>query len=62
MDAFRILLAIILVAMTGCITWLSVKLDSVREDAEVLDLQLESLQRAVEAVMERLHSDRQTNA
>ena len=43
MDWFRIALAVILVGESCCIAWLSVKLDRVREDADMLEDVLDNL-------------------
>ena len=43
MDWFRIALAAILVGESCCIAWLSVKLDRVREDADMLEDVLDNL-------------------
>lgn len=43
MDWFRIALAVILVGESGCIAWLSVKLNRVREDADALGDTLDNL-------------------
>lgn len=43
MDWFRIALAVILVGESCCIAWLSVKLNRVREDADMLEDVLDNL-------------------
>lgn len=43
MDWFRIALAVILVGESCCIAWLSVKLNRVREDADMLEDTLDNL-------------------
>lgn len=43
MDWFRIALAVILVGESCCVAWLSVKLNRVREDADMLGDALDNL-------------------
>ena len=43
MDWFRIALAVILVGESCCVAWLSVKLNRVREDADMLEDTLDNL-------------------
>lgn len=43
MDWFRIALAVILVGESCCVAWLSVKLNRVREDADMLEDVLDNL-------------------
>lgn len=43
MDWFRIALAVILVGESCCVAWLSVKLNRVREDADILEDVLDNL-------------------
>lgn len=43
MDWFRIALAVILVGESCCVAWLSVKLNRVREDADMLEYVLDNL-------------------